>query len=188
MKLFIFENQKLTVNKEEVLLVKEFNELWDTNRNKIDGDNRGYEKKRAHREFAFIYLMYDWESPYKNFSERERRITAIEDSMLTDKQLQDEKFLAACKKYQEMQDTHMVKLLKSAYRAIDEIRLFYETIDLQERDGDGKPIFNAKQLLDSLSGLGKTIQSVEILEEVVRKQKESTVGKLRGDVEPGIFD
>lgn len=188
MKIFIFENQKLTLNKEEILLVKEFAELWDTNRNKIEGDLRGYEKKRAFREFSFIYLMYDWESPYKNFSEIERRNTAIDDSSLTDKQLLDEKFLAACRKYVEMQDTHMMKLLKSAYRAIDEVRLFYETVDLQERDADGKPIFNAKQLLDSLGGLGKTIQSVETLEEVVKKQKEANTKVLRGDVEPGLFD
>lgn len=188
MKIFIFESQKLALNKEEILLVKEFADLWDTNRNKMEGDTRGYEKKRAYREFTYIYLMYDWESPYKNFSEVERRATTIDDSSLTDKQLQDDKFLLACKKYAEMQDTQMVKLLKSAYRAIDEVRLFYETVDLQERDLDGKPIFNAKQLLDSLGGLGKTIQSVEALEEVVKKQKEANTKVLRGDVEPGMFD
>lgn len=187
MKIFIFENQKLVINKEEVLLVKEFNDLWETNRNKIEGDSRGIDKKRAFREFTYIYLMYDWESPYKNFSDTERKNTAIEDSSLTSKQLTDDKFLAACKKYQMMQDTQMLKLLKGAYRAIDELTLYYETIDLQERDGEGKPIFNAKQLLDSLSGLGKTIESIERLEEVVKKQRE--VGsKLRGDVEPGMFD
>jgi len=132
--------------------------------------------------------MYDWESPYKNFSEKERRQIAIEDSLLTEKQLNDEVFIAACKKYQDMQDTPMVKLLKSSYRAIDEVRLFYEMVDLQERDGEGRPIFNSKQLLDSLAGLGKTIESVERLEEIVKKQKEVGGGKLRGDIEPGLFD
>lgn len=187
MKVFIFESQKLIMNKEEILLVQEFADLWDTNRNKGDGDSRGTEKKRAFKEFTYMYLMYDWESPYKNFSDVERKQTSKDDSGLTDKQLQDDKFLLACKKYQAIQDTQMMKLLKSAYRAIDEIRLFYETIDLQERDLDGKPIFNAKQLLDSLGGLGKTIESVEKLEEVVKKQKEVGV-KLRGDIEPGLFD
>lgn len=188
MKVFIFENQKLTLNKEEILLVSEFAELWDTNRNKGDGDVRGYEKKRAFKEFTFIYLMYDWDSPYKFFSEKERKQASIEDSTLNDKQLSDIKFIAACTKYQAMQDTQMVKLLRSAYRAVDEVRLHYELIDLQERDGDGKPIFNAKQLLDSLGGLGKTIESIEKLEEVVRKQRESGGKALRGDVEPGLFD
>lgn len=187
MKVFTFENQRLSLNKEEILLVNEFAELWETSRNKGDGDSRGIEKKRAFKEFTYIYLMYDWESPYKNFSDSERKLAASDDAGLTSKHLQDEKFLAACRKYQSIQDTQMMKLLKSAYRAIDEVRLFYETIDLQERDGDGRPMFNAKQLLDSLGGLGKTIESVEKLEELVKKQREVGV-KLRGDVEPGMFD
>lgn len=188
MKLFIFENQKLTLNKEEVLLIKEFEALWEVGRNKIEGDVRGYDRKRATREFTYIYLMYDWESPYKNFSDAERHNESLSDSQLTEKQLEDPKFKSACTKYQDIQETHMSRLLRSAYRTIDELRLFYELVNLQERDNEGRPIFNAKQVLDSLGGLGKVLISVEQLEEVVRKQKEANNKALRGDVAPGMFD
>lgn len=188
MKLFIFENQKLELNKDEILLIREFAELWDPQRNKMPGDLRGGERRLAFREFTYIYLMCDWESPYKNFSDNERHNEALYDSSLTEKQFEDAKFQRAVKKYKDIQETHMARLLKSAYRAVDELRLFYELVNLQERDDKGMPVHNAKQVLDSLGGLGKVISSIEQLEEVVRKQKEASGKVLRGDVEPGMFD
>lgn len=188
MKVFNFENRELQLNKDELLLVREFADLWEVQRNKMPGDTRGGERRLAFQEFTYIYLMYDWDSPYKTFSDSERHNEAVYDASLSEKQLEDDKFKRACKKYQDMQETHMSRLLKSAYRTVDELRLFYELVNLQERDGDGRPIFNAKQILDSLGGLGKVITSIEQLEEVVRKQKEATGKALRGDVEPGMFD
>lgn len=188
MKLFILESNTLQVNKDEVLLIREFADLWEVQRNKVQGDLRGGERRLAFKEFTYIYLMYDWESPYKTFSETERHTEALYDSGLTEKQFADERFKKACKKYQDMQETHMSRLLRSAYRTIDELRLYYELLNLQERDEFNKPIHNAKQVLDSLGGLGKVLASVEQLEEIVRKQKEAGGKALRGDIEPGMFD
>lgn len=188
MDIFIFDDNKLTLNKEHILLVKEFAKLWEPLRNRIDGDKSGYARLRATKEFTYIYLVYDWESPYKNFSETDRHLTAIEDSGLTDKQLADESFLAACTKYQAMQETPQVRMLKGVYKACDELTLFYMNTDLQERDVDGKHILSHKTVIDSISNMGKLVASLESLEEVVKKQKEANSPKYRGDQEPGMFD
>lgn len=184
----INDDKKLTLAKENILLVREFAKLWEPMRNKIDGDKSGYARARAYKEFTYIYLMYDWESPYKNFSEQERHLTAIEDAGLTDKQMKDEDFLAACKKYQDMQDTPQVRLLRSVYKSIDELTLFFTTADLQERDGDGRFILNHNQMITAIANLGKTVTGLEVLEEIVKKQKEANAPKLRGDIEPGMMD
>jgi hypothetical protein len=188
MKIFTLENQKLTLNKEEILLVSEFGALWEINRNKGDGDSRGVERKLAFKEFTYMYLVYDWESPYKNFTDKERHQTAVEDSGLTDKQLKNEKFLAACIKYQAMQDTPQLRLLKGAYRMCDELQLFYAMADLQERDGDGKYVLASNTVITSIGNLGKMVAGLEELEEVVRKQKEAGKKNIRGDIDLGIFD
>lgn len=188
MDIFEFEDNGLVLNKTSILLVTEFAALWDVMRNRIDGDKTGYKRNRAYKEFTYIYLMYDWQSPYKNYSEQQRHEEALKDSQLTEKQLTDEKFLAACKKYQEMQDTPQVRMLKGVYKSCDELTLFYNTADLQERDVDGKHILSHKTLIDSIGNMGKVIESLERLEEVVRKQKEANAPKYRGDVEPGMFD
>lgn len=188
MDIFEFEDQKLELNKVGILLVKEYAKLWEPQRNRIEGDKSGYSRTRAYREFTYIYLMFDWDSPYKNYSEQERHLTALEDSQLTDKQFKDDDFLAACRKYQEMQDTPQVRLLKAAYKSCNELTLFYTNVDLQERDVDGKHILNHKQVMDSLAGLGKMMAGLEQLEEIVRKQKEANAPRLRGDIQPGIYD
>lgn len=185
---FKFDDNKLSLNKEAILLIKDFAALWEVGRNKIEGDSQGLHRKRAFREFTYMYLMYDWESPYKNFSDRERHETALDDAGLTPKQFGDELFKAACKKYIDIQDTRMVKLLKGMNKTIDELTLFLSTVDLQERDVDGKPIFNAKQINDMLNSVGKTVTTLEQVEAIVRKQKEGGKERIRGDNTPGLFD
>jgi hypothetical protein len=188
MNYFLFENNKLTLDKESILLIKEFGILWEATRNKTKGDAKGEERTRTFKEFTYMYLMYDWESPYKAFSDTERHETSLEDSGLTGKELSDEFFQAACRKYQRIQETRMLKLLNGMYKSIDELTLFLSTVDLQERDIDGKPIFNAKQISDTISGVGKTVTSLEAVEAIVRREKEGDAAKLRGDRKPGIFD
>ena len=188
MNYFTFENNKLALNKESILLINEFAVLWETDRNKINGDTRGYDRKRAFREFTYMFLMYDWESPYKHFTDKERHETSLADSELTNKQFTDEEFQKACKKYQQIQETRMLKLLNGMYKTIDELTLFMNTVDLQERDVDGKPIFNAKQISDTIAGVGKTVTSLETVEAIVRREKEGDGARLRGDKKPGLFD
>ena len=82
----------------------------------------------------------------------------------------------------------MLKLLNGMYKTIDELTLFMNTVDLQERDVDGKPIFNAKQISDTIAGVGKTVTSLETVEAIVRREKEGDGARLRGDKKPGLFD
>lgn len=188
MNYFLFENNKLTLDREIILLIKEFANLWEPARNKEPGDAKGTERRRCFREFTYIYLMYDWESPYKAFSDKDRHETSLADAAMADKDLLDETFRGASKKYREIQDTRMLKLLNGMYKTIDELTLFLSTVDLQERDVDGKPIFNAKQISDTIAGVGKTVTSLETVEAIVRREKEGDAAKLRGDRKPGTFD
>lgn len=188
MNYFIFEQNKLSLDKESILLIKEFATLWESTRNKTTGDSKGEQRKRAYREFTYMFLMYDWESPYKAFSTKDRHETSLDDSSLTVDEYNDKDFKLACVKYQKIQETRMLKLLQGMYKTIDELTLFLSTVDLQERDIDGKPIFNAKQISDTLAGVGKTVTSLDTVEAIVRKEKEGEGSKLRGDRKPGIMD
>ena len=60
-KFFNYNNQtgSLELNKEEILLLKEFNDLMESERNKCPEDPAGRFKLRAFREFKYIYLMLD---------------------------------------------------------------------------------------------------------------------------------
>lgn len=189
MEFFILDdNLNLVLNKAEILLVPEFAALWEPIRNRCERDPRGYNRLVAHNEFKYIKLMYDWDSPYKTFSEQDRKNTTIDETGLTPSELNDAKFLAACRKYQKMQETAQTRLLDSAYKAVDELTLFYNVVNLQERDDMNKYVMDSKKLVDSMIGLPKAMAGLEALELVVKKQKEANTQQYRGDVEPGAYD
>ena len=68
--LFLYDNVtcNLKINEYEILLIKEFAALWDTERNKCKEDPSGLNHVRADKEFTYIYLAIDWKSPYSGFS------------------------------------------------------------------------------------------------------------------------
>jgi hypothetical protein len=177
------------LNKEEVLLIKEFSELFSLkfNTNEI-GDKDGRKRLRAFKILSYVYLVYDWKSPYSEYSLKERHETALEDAKLKDEDVKDEVVVKVIDKYLSLQDTRILKLLKSAYLLVDKLRHHFESLDLEERDPmTGKPTFSAKDVMSNLSSLAKTVESLKQLEYQVKKDKESEKG-LRGDAESGMFD
>ena len=87
------------MNEPEILLVKEFADLWTNERNKCPEDPDGHLKLRAFKELLYIYMAIDWGAPGSKSTPAERREEAARDSGLTEEELQDPVFLAACAKY-----------------------------------------------------------------------------------------
>ena len=179
MDVFVYDNNGLTLNRPEILLVKEFKVLFDRDKSK--------DKSKVFNEFKYIYLSTDWKTPYNAFSDDEKKEVALLDSDLKTSDI-DGDVIKAISKYKELQETHYTKILKSAYRAIDELRLYYDTLDLQERDQiTQKPLVNHKDVVSSLQNLGKLVASIKELEHMVKTEQEESKA-LRGEVQPGLFD
>lgn len=187
---FQLNNWQIEIVDEHILLIKQFRDLFDLEFNKgykddVDGSNR----IKAFELLCYIYLVYDWRTPFTEFSDKEKHEAAIESSGLLDEEiLKQPVVMEAIRMYQEIQDTRLVKLLRSANRAIDELRLYFDTLDLQERDDvTGKPIFSAKDAIANISSLGKSVASLKELELIVKKDQEVSKG-VKGDNELGAFD
>lgn len=189
MKLFIYEDYNLILDKEEILLIKEFAELYTLKFNSgVDGDKDGRKRLKAYRVFTYIYLVYDWKSPYSEFSDAEKIEAALEDSKLTKKELQDPIIEAAINKYRQIQETRSLKLLNDAYCAIDELRIYFRTTSLQERDPEtGKPVYSAKEMMANISALGKTVEGLQQLEHMVKKEQEKE-SAIRGAATKSMFE
>lgn len=191
MKFFLFDNvnNEVIVNEPEILLVREFAELWSNDRNKTKSDPKGIKKSRAYRELIYVWLMCDWASPYSDYSEQERHKECLKDANLTDEEWNDPTFRAACRKYRELQNSsRSLKLIKSAQSVVDKITDYFDTLDLQERDEvTGKPIFKTKDIMAELSNVSDVIEQLKTLEILYKKEQESSSG-LMGDVTLGAFD
>lgn len=176
--------KRLNVNEPEILLVKEFKALLQRDKTK--------EKNRVTKELTYMYLAIDWKSPYSQYSEHERHDEAIADSGLTESEFNDLIFREACRKYRALQDSNKsIKLLEAAKKAADQFIDYFETIvDLNERDTNGKPVFQAEKVMKEMSTLHKVHEELVTLEDQVKKEltEQSTIkaGAVDG-FDPGDF-
>lgn len=180
---------EVSINDASILLIKEFKALVEKTRNITKDDKKGEFGLLAQKEFAFMYLYIDWESPYFKFPEEDRLQSSIEDSQLTDDEMQDPLFLAACEKYEALQDKIVeLRLLKSCMITVENIIYYLEHVDVNERNpNDGKPIYKTKDVIAEIKSARDLIKTVRDLEKEVKEGTQEEIG-VRGGVELGLYD
>lgn len=162
---------QLELNTPEILLVREFEALIDKKRNKCKEDPEGLYKLRAFREFKYIYLAINWQSPYADYPEQERHQEALKDAGLTEKEWNDPDFRAACRKYRVLQESdRSIKMLQAAQNTVDKFVDYFNNLDPEERDEQtGKPIYKVKDIMVELTSLSKVHDELKTLESQVKK-------------------
>lgn len=181
-------NGNVELNTPEIILISEFKQLMDNERNICEKDKEGKYKLRAFREFTYIYLALDWQSPYADFSEQERHQLSLNDAKMTEEEFNNPEFRAACRKFKELQESvRSIRLLKAAQDTVDKFIDYFHNIDPEERDVQtGKPIFKVKDIMAEISSLSKVQDELTTLESMVKKEIAET-SQLRGGYEDGYL-
>ena len=135
------------------------------------------------QELAFVYFMVDHRSPFAVYEWKQRNIE-VKNSIFGEKKKwkPSTKVLSACEKYEELIETSAVRLLKAARESVVKLEKYFRDIDLTLMDDHGKPIFNAKDLIANLSNMGKVVDGLARLEDIVRKE-EQAANTNRGGIE-----
>lgn len=190
-KFFGYDNQlnQITINQPEILLVKEFADLWTNDRNKCPEDPDGHKKLRGFKELIYIYMAIDWGAPGSKDTPANRHIYAMEASGLTEEEYNDPVFRAACRKYRELQEkSSLVGTMVETYtNKIHQMNEFIKSIDYNERTDTGMPIFKTKDTLDEMGRIDKALDALKSLEQKYKEEQDEVSG-LRGDKKPGLFD
>ena len=134
-------------------------------------------------ELSFVYFMVDHRSPFSIY-DWAQRITEVKNSIFGEKKKwkPSAKVLAACDKYDKLIETSSVRLLKAARNSIVKLEKYFQDIDLHLMDDNVRPIFHAKDLMANLSNMGKVVDGLTKLEEIVRKE-EQAANTNRGGIE-----
>ena len=180
---------KIVVNEPEILLVKEFADLWTNERNVTPEDKDGHLKTRGFRELIYIYMAIDWGATGSKDTTANRHKQEMEASQLNEEEFEDPVFKAACNKYRELQDASSTvgPMIQMFRNKLHEIKLFIESIDYNERTESGAPVFKVKDTLDAMQQLSKVMASIKMLEAEYKEEIQEASG-LRGDATPGMFD
>tara|TARA_R100001443_G_scaffold116044_1_gene135399 strand:+ start:478 stop:984 length:507 start_codon:yes stop_codon:yes gene_type:complete len=133
-------------------------------------------------ELAYIYFMVDHRSPFSVY-EWDQRLKEVKLSIFGEKKwTPSPKVLGGCDAYDKLIETSAVRLLKAARESIIKLEKYFRSVDLQMMDDHGKPIFHAKDLIANLSNMGKVVDGLSRLEEIVRKE-EQAANTNRGGIE-----
>ena len=133
--------------------------------------------------------MLDFKSPYLEYIEQDRHEAAMADSGLTEEEWEDSDFRAACRKYIEIKDSsRILSLIKTAFRTLEKMRVFYDTIDFTDVDGNGKYLNDPKKILEGIGQIGKMNDYLKELEINYKKDQMASSTKFIGDAEIGLDD
>lgn len=134
--------------------------------------------------------MLDFKSPYFQYLEQDKHEAALADSGLDESDLKDPLFIAAYKKYQELQESdRLLSLIKTAYNTLYKTQVFLDSIDyISDVDMDGRPLYKPKDVIADIGSIGKMRAQLQELEVAHKKELAATNNKVRGDAELGAFD
>lgn len=146
------------------------------------------EKITARKEFSFIYFVADFRSNLIIYDEQNRRkeakdtIFGEESSWEPDNTLEE-----AIRQYKEIQKTPSMELLESFIQATYRLKQYFDSVDFNERDKNGKPVHDVKKLMESMSKSHDLINNLTKLQEKV-KQEQLEGERVRGGGTKGDFE
>jgi hypothetical protein len=182
MKLFeVNEAGEAIVNKPWLSLIPEFQELFRDNYRKIRYDN-----PVGRKYLAYIYFVHDFSSPLRNWKEDKRVEEAIRYTGLTAEQLKNDKLKTACTYYKKLQvqccRAHASYI--AAQKGLDKMDEYFENIDFDRVDKQGKLMYTPNQYIDNISKTNKAYDELDKLAQRVETELSQSSG-IRGSAELG---
>jgi hypothetical protein len=178
MKLFELINQQPIITA-EALLIPVFKKIWDMDKSK--------DKGQAIKELSYIYLTTDYKSIYASFPQDVKIDTVTKDLFKTDYKPSKE-VLEGIEKYKELQDTFNMRFLKSARNAAEKTMGYFDSIDYEDRDIKGNPIYKVKEVTSALKDCGGIIETLDKLIDKVSKEQKLAESRSRGGGEGSFFE
>jgi hypothetical protein len=181
MNLIQVKDYKLEISPEAYMIVP-LRKIWER--------DRSPNKTKALGEFGYLYFMNDFKSDFIHITDdAERHRQVVKYCMAsTQEYTPDELMLAATEVYRISQDTMTMQLFDAAKIGVNKIKEYIKSIDLMEKDDKGKPVYNAGMLHKMIQELGTTVDSIEKLENKVKKDLQSAKSNTRGSKEKAIFE
>lgn len=178
MKLVRIENYQIQFD-DELLLLKPFRQLYKTDKTR---------DKKAFLDFlTLLYYVYDPRSDYSYIVDTEQRLNEVKETNgITIKKfspLQEE----CIELYVKLTTTISKELLQSTKIAIDKVRNFLETVDLNAVDDKGKPLYTINSITTAIKQIPQLAKDVMEAEKAVAKEIQEQ-GRARGNSGKTLMD
>lgn len=179
MKLFKYEGYKVVIS-EEAFALKVFRQIWNR--------DRSVNKDKAIMELSYVYFMVDPRSDYQYIVDKDERSKAIiEGEGLPENWKPDKVVIEAMQFYSSIKSTSAL-LLEDTRVAIDKVRQFLKTVDLEALDEKGKPIYTINSITSTIKMIPQLIKDLDDAEKAIKADMQNTSGKVRGQKEKSLLE
>lgn len=181
MRLFeLDDNKEVLLNKEWINMIPEFKAVLARDKGS-KGDYRGEKKLRAIKEFTYIYFYNDFSSPIRDWEDDERQKEALYYAQLELSDI-DDVVLTAQEKYFQMQleASRPLRTLKALYKGLHAMDSYFENIDFQKVDKQGKLLNSPTDFVNNAAKLNKMYDEIRNFEKRVEDDLKNSVSGIRG--------
>lgn len=162
--LFIVEDFKAKPNP-ETLLISPFKEIWKRDKTK--------NKDRAIAEFSYIELFTSQkkENPYAGYEENIRK-EKLKELYFDSKWKPDNLILEGIKKIEEFQKeaSPTLSYYLSVKKATEKMKHFFDTVDINERNIKGLPVYKPAEITRALQDTDKILYNLSSMKDKVEKE------------------
>jgi hypothetical protein len=168
---FILEQGKVVNINPKVLLIPEFQRLWI--------QDKSHNKAKALREFAFIYFMADFQSEYNAYGlDKEEQIA--DDIFGDPKYRPNDSMMEAIGKYEKLQQTHSLRMLKAIQSQADRLIRHNELEAMKDTD------YDPRKAMASMKGFEDVMEQLEKWTKKVAGEEDEMI--IRGGGKVGLFE
>ena len=160
-RLFQYEGYEVKVSP-EVLTLAPFKKIWQRDKSK--------DKHTALMELSFIYFFSDPRSDYQYLTDEEERLQAVKEGEgLPDKWIPDKDLKSTIEFYESFQPTAAL-LLQDTRVAVDKLRQKLRSIDLDDFDDHGKPIYTLNTITSTIKQVPELVKLLMEAERTIAEQ------------------
>jgi hypothetical protein len=163
----------------DILAIPAFDTIWKADKTKT--------KAKAMKNITYVYMMADFNSPYAVFPLVKRKTEVARDILGSEDSKIEKMLLEGIETYKKFQETPSMYLLEKTKTAIYKMADYFETVNFNQMDDTGRPVYTAKDVAANLEKIGKIIESYDKVEEKVKKEVKSE-SRIRGGGTEGSYE
>lgn len=174
------ESFTLSLNQQEILLIPEFKNIIQADKSKG--------KQHAFKLFTYLYLVYDWQSPFASYEEEEKINESFVVTGLEKEDVEIDLVKLAIDKYKDIQEHDLtIVMINSMKQSIHEYKKYFTNINFTEKIESGAKkgslLFSVNEYNNAMKNGDQIFETIQKLEDKLKAKKQEGKTNTRGNTE-----